>query len=661
MPGTVSSERFPVDFELGYGGGTHMTGSAMLVMRATLAGPYSDWKKEMILKHKDLYPGSCKAFGCQIDGAEGSDGGLVWCVLFHGSEMTNVQGSHDVSKPSIMRDMIDDGIIKEVTSLEWHVVSKANDYDNIGGPKQEVLCVGRILDPLTSKIAAAMESLNRTQETFEGSCRFLVEAEFEGQVAALTAGMNQMAKKHMRVHIQGPLVIVDGQYLGSIREFEKYVANMYRYKDSTPDGMYVKRAAKALASYMQQKEGSSEFCYLDLHDSAGDVLIKPRVIFELYKGLAPKTVENFLALCEDGYAGSAVHRVVKKGWLQFGAIGDKSIWGGTFEDETFGVRHGGPGDLGMANSGPHSNASQFYVSLDKLDWLDGKKVVFGRVVDGLKAIRHVSRCDLHEWNQRPVTPFTIASSGKLRFMDLLAPQPRVAPKRRDDGEAETLAIEHDAESRKEGAAPGAGGEEPAEVLQSLNDFDDAAVAAALKIQTIGRGLRDRKRAKMIKQETFKSDVLAVAADVVWAVLSDFRALYLVNAAIADKVEVTFEGNLEKKGQGATRNFTTGGGPPVEHTLISNNMDKMIMSLAESGSRDHLSAAPVADATYTWKIKAEVEGCVASLTVKYLEKEGMEAEVPAYLKSVKKMLDAAADYAVNPPPPPVEAEAAPAAE
>ena len=219
-----------------------------------------------------------------------------------------------------------------------HVVSTAYDYNNIGGEKQDVLCVGRMLDPLTSKIAVAMESLGRSQETFEGTCRFLIEAEFEGQVKALTEGMSQVAKNHLRVHINGPIVIVNGKYLGSIREFESYVGAMYKYKDTTPDGMYTKRAAKALAAYMQQKEGKSEFCYMDLYDEAAGQLIKPRVIFELYKGLAPKTTENFLALCEEGYAGSSVHRVVKKGWLQMGAIGDKSIWGDVFEDETFSIK-----------------------------------------------------------------------------------------------------------------------------------------------------------------------------------------------------------------------------------------------------------------------------------------------------------------------------------
>ena len=353
-------------------------------------------------------------------------------------------------------------------------------------------------------------------------------------------------------------------------------------------------------------------------------------------------------------------------------------------------RHMGAGDLGMANSGPHTNASQFYVSLDKLDWLDGKKVVFGRVVDGIKAIRQVARCEVQEWNQRPTTPFTVSSSGKLRMMDVLAPKPRPVPQKKEasgasgaEQSAETLVVE---EKEDEAVTPEEGGEAAAieaeaaaaaaavaaqggdeataaeasaavekETLHSVNDFDDQAVAAALKIQTVGRGRAERKRAKMIKQEAFKSDALSISADTAWAVISDFAAPYLVHAGLADKVEVTFEGNLEKKSLGAKRSIVPKeeSKPAAEHTLISNNSDKMMRSEALSGSRDHLAAIPVADATLTWKVKAEEEGCVVSLTFKYLEKEAMAADVPAYLESVKAVMDAAVSYAVNPPPPPIE--------
>ena len=171
-----------------------MTGQCMMVMRATLGGSYLDWKKTIVEQHHDMYPGSCKAFCCNM-GGDGPEGSILWVVVFDVKEAATVQMTHDVSKPSILREMIEDGILQKVTKLEWHTIACANDYDNVGGAQQEVLCVGRMLDPLTSKIAVAMDSLGRTQETFNGTCRYLIEAEFDGQVKELTAGMSQVGHR----------------------------------------------------------------------------------------------------------------------------------------------------------------------------------------------------------------------------------------------------------------------------------------------------------------------------------------------------------------------------------------------------------------------------------------------------------------------------------
>ena len=117
-------------------------------------------------------------------------------------------------------------------------------------------------------------------------------------------------------------------------------------------------------------------------------MIRPRIIIELYKKTMPKAAFNMVAMCEDRLAGSSVHRVVAKGWVQLGAgLGDVSVYGGTFEDESFSVKHSGAGDVGMASTGPHCNGCQFYISLNKLEWLDGQKMVVGRVVDGLRLSR----------------------------------------------------------------------------------------------------------------------------------------------------------------------------------------------------------------------------------------------------------------------------------
>merc|ERR1711907_446352 len=152
-----------------------------------------------------------------------------------------------------------------------------------------------------------------------------------------------------------------------------------------------------------------------------------RIKLGLFGDVVPKTWANFYYLCKGGktnskgkelkFEGSGFHRIIPNFMIQGGDFtmhngrGGESIYGAKFKDENFQIRHTKPGQLSMANAGPNTNGSQFFITFVPCPWLDGKHTVFGEVDEGVELLDLLERCGSQ--SGRPRAEVKIEKSGEL--------------------------------------------------------------------------------------------------------------------------------------------------------------------------------------------------------------------------------------------------------
>jgi len=186
-------------------------------------------------------------------------------------------------------------------------------------------------------------------------------------------------------------------------------------------GLFSAKAAPATSTDLKPvEEGTiTKKVYFDI--KMGDEAPQ-RVVIGLFGNDLPKTVENFRALSTGekgfGYKGSVFHRVIPKFMIQGGdftkgnGTGGKSIYGTKFADEAFLFKHSVPGVLSMANAGKDTNGSQFFITTVPTPWLDGRHVVFGRILDGMDVVSKIEKTKTGKAD-RPLSRVEIVDCGEV--------------------------------------------------------------------------------------------------------------------------------------------------------------------------------------------------------------------------------------------------------
>uniref|UniRef100_A0A6A7FWL0 peptidylprolyl isomerase n=1 Tax=Hirondellea gigas TaxID=1518452 RepID=A0A6A7FWL0_9CRUS len=244
--------------------------------------------------------------------------------------------------------------------------------------------------------------------------RILQLALFQGKVnrfkSALSIEQEGSENPNLELDLTDPTLVATAFKKNRFYLFTTRDATCARATDADRDVFNEKPSKEDIIAATDNTEGQRIFETATIHTSMGDIHLK------LFLKECPKSVENFCVHARNGYYnGHIFHRVIKQFMIQTGdpqgtGVGGVSIWGGEFEDEFHpSLRHDRPYTLSMANAGPNTNGSQFFVTLVPTPWLDKKHTVFGRVVRGMESVLSISNVKTNPKTDTPYTDVTIIS------------------------------------------------------------------------------------------------------------------------------------------------------------------------------------------------------------------------------------------------------------
>lgn len=260
----------------------------------------------------------------------------------------------------------------------------------------------------------------------QGLAQVLTEGMFESDYHSLLLSLKESVGGEFMLHTDDVVIYTASKsYIGGLSNFEIYARSTFSFKLNKPSQAFEKEAYRQkLLAYALS---NNIFTHMTI-DIKGQ---EHEIIFELFHEICRHTSKNFVHLCIGdkkskmferlSYENSQFHRIVPNTYIMGGIMeGDRrdSIYGGCFKDECFEIKHDKPGFLCMANSGPNTNTSLFYITLRELPFLNNKHVVFGRVVKGMKTVWEIANQPCV--NQRPVEPCVIKSCGIYPTPEMLA-------------------------------------------------------------------------------------------------------------------------------------------------------------------------------------------------------------------------------------------------